>query len=190
LFVVLGCRGKEQDTPAPPPPQPAVAAAAPVAKPLDPHLITDHSVGPITFATEVNEAALAKLVPDLAWMSQDDNDAEGAAITHIVGSHDGKDILAVRRGDDGHVAAVMVEEPGYATAAGVGVGATVLQLASAYTDLECRHTITETDELTCRSASLAHVVFHLEIGDRHMPEGKLDPQKLGRRRVEEIALAR
>ena len=89
---------------------------------------------------------------------------------------------------------VEVDEPMFATSAGVAVGMTVAELADRNKDIKC---VFETYDpmadaervdrsLRCQSASLPHVLFEIDYEKFTGREGSVSPKSIAKRKIIQI----
>lgn len=197
--LCLGCKSKQ---PAPrkyedakPAPADAAIADAPVDAAPDgatmSTLITPEGVGPIT-PKMIDEEDFAKALTGLVVKSEH-REAEDYSYDEIIASKGDHQILRAVVNDDS-LFKVEVDDPMFATAAGVTVGMTVADLASKTADLKCTYETFDPQAdaervdraLRCESASLPHITFEIDYEKYKGREGKVSPKAIAKRKISQI----
>ncbi|HEY5949201.1 MAG TPA: hypothetical protein VIV40_27095 [Kofleriaceae bacterium] len=198
--VLLACKGKQ----APPPKrddarvQPIDAASADAAvdavvvdAAVMSTTITPTGVGPIT-DKNIDEDDYKQLLVGFT-IKTEHREAEDYNFDEYIASKDGKKILRAVI-TDRSLFKIEVDDPMFATAAGVAVGTTVGDAAEKMKDLRCVFEIYDPQadaervekSLRCDAPSLPQVMFEVDLKGFKGAEGSVAPKSIAKRKIVQI----
>jgi hypothetical protein len=174
------------------PPLPAAGSSAQAAS--FSRSITPDGVGPLTAATDSRTAA--SLFPGMTAKTEhseaEDYSFDDITISDRAGGDPVLHVVIDNMRAARSIFRVDVVGPMFATPKGIRVGSSVGDLAAAYPDAACtRATYTENPEgfdraLSCESASLSNLSFHVDPDALSGPDGKVAVAKLAPFRIDRI----
>jgi hypothetical protein len=196
--LCAGCKGKQ-----PPPPKhedarPAPADAAidaPVDAPPDaPAMstaITSDGVGPIT-AKHIDVEDYKQLLSGMT-VTADHKEGEDFMYDEYIAKKGKTQILRAVI-TDRSLFKIEVDDPMFATAAGVAVGMTVGEAAERMKDLKCVYETYDPQadaervdrSLRCEGASLPQVMFEIDLAGFKGPEGNVGTKAIAKRKIAQI----